>query len=294
MMGAIIGDIAGSRYEFSPVKDKDFSLFPEGCEVTDDSVMTVAVAEVLLDLKGDESDDEIKERLAGNMKKWGSKYPDAGYGGRFAEWLQSDSIEPYNSYGNGSAMRVAAVGWLYDDLETTRHMARLTAEVTHNHPEGIKGAESVAAAMYMGRTGSTKEEIKEYVEKEFGYDLSRPYDEVRENCTFNETCQVSVPEAFIAFLEGNTYTDAVGNAIYLGGDADTQACIAGAIAEAFYDDNEDEEIRIPFDIWLAGFHYLPKDMEKVVNRFYNRVRPWLDEDKIDEEEADESDSVLLN
>ena len=278
MLGAIIGDIAGSKYEFDPVTDKNFDLFPDGCGVTDDSVMTVAVGEVLLDLEGGESDDEIKEALAKSMKKWGRRYPDAGYGGRFAGWLYFDSLEPYNSYGNGSAMRVSTAGWLYDDLKTTRHMARLTAEVTHNHPEGIKGAESVAAAIYMGRTGSTKEEIKEYVEKEFGYDLSRPYEEVRQACSFNETCQVSVPEAFIAFLESNTFLEAVGNAIYLGGDADTQAAIAGSIAEAFYDRSEDEEIRIPFDIWLAGFHYLPEDMEEVVQRFYNRVRDWIDEE----------------
>lgn len=279
MMGAIIGDIAGSKYEFHPVKTKHFEPFPEGCRVTDDSVMTVAVAEVMLDLKGDEADDEIKEKLVKSMKKWGHRHPRAGYGKKFRRWLSSPDSKPYNSFGNGSAMRVSSCGWLFDDMETTRRMARLSAEVTHNHPEGIKGAEAVAAAIYMGRSGFTKKEIKDYIEKEFGYDLSRPYDEVRKKCSFNGTCQVSVPEAFIAFLEGNTYIDAIGNAIYLGGDADTQAAIAGSIAEAFYDDNEDEEIRIPFDIWLCGFSHVPEDMTKVVNRFYDRVRPWLNEDE---------------
>ena len=241
MYGALIGDIAGSRYEFDAVDTKDFELFPLGCSITDDSVMTTAVAQTLLTAKTMEeadgvfpSDEEVKALFVKNMKDWGHRYPDAGYGGRFFRWLFFGGEEPYNSLGNGSAMRVSPCGWLYGDMETTRHMAALSAEVTHNHPEGVKGAESVAAAIFLARNGSSKAEIKEYVEREFGYDLSHTIDEIRPFVTFDETCPGSVPESFIAFLDGVDYEDTIRNAISLGGDADTQAAIAGAIAEAFF------------------------------------------------------------
>lgn len=263
MYGAIIGDIVGSAYEFCATKDKDFTLFADGCEPTDDSVMTAAVAETLLDLKGSEKDQEIMERFARNMKKWGRNYPDAGYGGKFVFWLMMETTAPYNSYGNGSAMRVSPCGWLYDDLETTRKMARLSSAVTHDHPEGIKGAESTAAAIFMARTGSTKAEIKKYIEEEFGYDLDRTCAEIRPDYSFDVTCQGSVPEAIIAFLDGKDYEDVIREAVSLGGDADTQGAIAGSIAEAFYG--------VPDSLKEEAGEYIPDDMKALIDRFYARI-----------------------
>ena len=195
--------------------------------------MTVAVAEALIDTIG-QDDKTIKDTLVRSMKKWGTKYPGAGYGGCFYDWLFSDNTKPYRSYGNGSAMRVSAVGWLYDTLEKTRLIARLTAEVTHNHPEGIKGAEATAAAIYMSRTGRSKDEIKSYIIREFGYDLSRTCDEIRPTYHHVESCQKTVPEAITAFLEGTDFEDVIRTAVSLGGDCDTLTCIAGGIAEAFF------------------------------------------------------------
>lgn len=189
MYGAILGDMIGAPYEFDRGdKTKDFPLFSKGSRFTDDSVMTVAVAEALMDSMG-QSDEEIRKILVRSMQKWGRKYPYAGYGGMFRGWLEEEDPQPYGSFGNGSAMRVAAAGWLYEDLEETRHAARLTAEVTHNHPEGIKGAEATASAIYLARTGSSKEEIKDYIVREFGYDLSRTCDEIRPGYHHVETCQ---------------------------------------------------------------------------------------------------------
>ena len=168
------------------------------------------------------------------MQDWGKRYPYAGYGGRFSHWLKEKSPKAYGSYGNGSAMRVSAAGWLYDSMERTREVARATANVTHNHPEGIKGAEATASAIYMARNGSSKEEIKEYIEKEFHYNLDRTLDEIRPEYHMDETCQRTVPEAIIAFLESKNFEDAVRNAVSLGGDTDTLGAITGSIAEAFY------------------------------------------------------------
>ena len=168
------------------------------------------------------------------MQHWGRKYPKAGYGGKFREWLKENEPTPYGSFGNGSAMRVAAVGWLYDSIERTREIARWTADVTHNHAEGIKGAESVASAIYLARTGESKAAIKKYIEGEFGYNLSRNLKEIRPACHMDVTCQGSVPEAIIAFLESTDFEDTVRKAVSIGGDADTIACIAGSIAEAYY------------------------------------------------------------
>ena len=181
MFGAILGDMIGAPYEFdqSP-KVKDFPLFSRGSQFTDDTVMTIAVADALLGLDQDADDETVHQAVTTSMRTWGRKYPGAGYGGKFYRWLFTQRIpKPYNSWGNGSAMRVAAVGWLYDTIEETRRYARLTAEVTHNHPEGIKGAEATASAVYMARTGSSKDEIKDYVIHQFGYDLSRTCDEIR-------------------------------------------------------------------------------------------------------------------
>ena len=259
MYGAISGDMIGAPYEFdrSP-KTKDFPLFSRFSMFTDDSVMTIAVAEALIDTIG-QDDKAIKSALVNSLKKWGAKYPGAGYGGRFYDWLFSDSTEPYRSYGNGSAMRVSAAGWLYDTLEETRHIARLTAEVTHNHPEGIKGAEATAVAIYMSRSGRSKDEIKSYIIREFGYDLSRTCDEIRPTYHHVESCQKTVPEAITAFLEGTDFEDVIRTAVSLGGDCDTLTCIAGGMAEAFYG--------IPDFIKAECSKRLPADMIMVLDRF---------------------------
>lgn len=259
MYGAITGDMIGAPYEFdrSP-KVKEFPLFSRDSEFTDDSVMTVAVAEALMDTIG-EDDGTVKAALVDSMQKWGHRYPYAGYGGMFAQWLRTKNPQPYGSYGNGSAMRVSSAGWLYDTLEETRHAARLTAEVTHNHPEGIKGAEATAAAIFLARNGKGKDEIKAYIIREFGYDLSRTCDEIRPTYFHVETCQKTVPEAITAFLEGTDYEDVIRTAVSLGGDCDTLTCIAGGIAEAFHGmpDFIKEECR----------RRLPDDMKAVCERF---------------------------
>lgn len=239
MFGAILGDIIGSPYEFDKSgRTKEFPLFSEKSVFTDDTVMTVAVAEALLKTKGC-SDGEVKSALVISMRSWGKAFPRAGYGGLFRKWLGSEDPQPYGSYGNGSAMRVSSAGWLFDTLKETRHYARLTAEVTHNHPEGIKGAESTASVIFLARTGKTKVEIKDYVVREFGYDLSRTCDEIRQFYHFEGSCQKTVPEAATAFLEGDNFEDVIRTAVSLGGDCDTLTCIAGAMAEAFYGVPED-------------------------------------------------------
>ena len=235
MYGAILGDIIGSPFEFDRGdKTKEFDLFTKGCDFTDDSVMTIAVGEALLAVGTEATVKEIEEALVTNMQDWGKRYPYAGYGGRFRYWLRERNPKPYGSYGNGSAMRVSAAGWLYDSLERTREVARATANVTHNHPEGIKGAEATASAIYMARNESSKEEIKEYIEREFHYNLDRTLDEIRPGYHMDETCQRTVPEAIIAFLESKDFEDAIRNAVSLGGDTDTLGAITGSIAEAFY------------------------------------------------------------
>lgn len=259
MIGAILGDMIGSPYEFdrSP-KTKEFPLFSKYSQFTDDSVMTVAVADALLSAMG-KTDDEIKAALVESMQKWGQKYPDAGYGGMFYRWLRSKQPEPYGSYGNGSAMRVCAAGWLYDTMEETRHIARLTAEVTHNHLEGIKGAEATASAIFMARKGSNKEDIRAYIIQEFGYDLSRTCDQIRPTYHHVESCQQTVPEAITAFLEGTNFEDVIRTAVSLGGDCDTLSCIACGIAEAFYD--------VPKEMLLECKKRLPEDMLEVITQF---------------------------
>ena len=234
MFGAILGDIIGSPYEFDRGnKSKEFPLFSSESHFTDDTVMTVAVAEALMDCSPDSTDDEIRQKLVDSMRKYGKLYPNAGYGNRFMVWLLSNP-KPYNSYGNGSAMRVSSVAWLYNDMETVRRMARLSADVTHNHPEGIKGAEATASAIFLARTGHSKAEIKAYIEQEFGYSLNRTCDEIRPTYFHVESCQETVPEAITAFLEGNDFEDVIRTAVSLGGDCDTLTAIAGSIAEGFY------------------------------------------------------------
>ena len=233
MLGAIFGDIVGSVYEFHNTKKYGFVLLREESGPTDDSCMTLAVAKSFTETWGKE-DDVIRAALVKNMREIGRRYPGAGYGGRFYHWLFGDDPKPYGSYGNGSGMRVSPVGWMFDTLEDTLHAAKLSAEVTHNHPEGIMGAEAVAAAIYLARTGKTKEEIKQFITGKFGYDLNRTLDEIRPDYTFTEICRTTVPESIIAFLESNGFEDAIRKAVSLGGDSDTIACMTGAIAEAYY------------------------------------------------------------
>lgn len=234
MYGAILGDMIGAPYEFGEgMKTKDFPLFSATSRFTDDTVMTVAVAEALLDTL-DEDDATVQAAVIASMQRWGRCYPYAGYGGMFRQWLATDEPQPYGSFGNGSAMRVSAAGWLYESLEATRRMARLTAAVTHNHSEGMKGAEAVASAIFMARQGAHKVTIRRYVEEQFGYDLSAHCADIRSTYAFDATCQGSVPQAMIAFLEGVDFEDVIRNAVSLGGDSDTIACIAGSIAEAFF------------------------------------------------------------
>jgi len=224
MLGAIAGVVIGSSYEFEGVKRKDFDLFPRGSFPTDDTLLTLAVASWILD--GDD--------LVESFHIAAATAPDAGWGGRFREWASRRDTRPYNSFGNGSAMRVSPVGFAFSTLEETFDAAARSAEVTHNHPEGIKGAQATAAAIWLARNGSDKPVIRREVETRFGYDLSRSVEEVRAVHRFDETCQGSVPEAIIAFLDSTDFEDAIRNAVSLGGDADTQACIAGGIAQAFY------------------------------------------------------------
>ncbi len=235
MYGAILGDIIGSPFEFGREKKaKDFDLFSPGCTFTDDTVLTIAVAEALMKAGSDAPREKIESEVVKHMRRWGRKYPNAGYGGRFRQWLMEKNPSPYKSFGNGSAMRVSAAGWLYPTMKRTREVARDTAYVTHNHEEGMKGAEAVAAAIFLARNGEPKDAIKNYVVREFGYDLSRTLDEIRPGYNRNETCQKTVPEAITAFLEADGFEDTIRNAVSLGGDTDTLAAIAGSIAEAFY------------------------------------------------------------
>lgn len=260
MYGAIIGDIVGSRFEFDRGPwTKEFEFITDECNWTDDSVMTVAIAEALMNAGKDADVEVIRKECIKSMKKWGKKYPNAGYGARFIHWVLTDEPTPYNSLGNGSAMRVSATGWLYDSIERTREVAKATAEVSHNHPEGIKGAECTAAVMFLARNGATKGEIKEYVIKEFGYDTSKTVDEMRPLHRHDETCMDSMPKALVSFYEGESYEDAVRNAVSLGGDTDTIAAIAGAMAEAYYG--------IPVPAMVEGRMFIPEDMQEVLNRF---------------------------
>ncbi len=224
MFGAIVGDIIGSVYEVHPIKTTDFPLFSPHSRFTDDSVLTVAVADALLQ----------GAAYADTFKAYFVRYPNAGYGKSFLSWATGSSSGPYNSWGNGSAMRVSPVGYACNSLESVLEEARRSAEVTHNHPEGIKGAQATACAVFLARTGQSKPFIKDYIETTFGYDLSQSLDAIRPSYRFDVSCQGTVPQAIMAFLEAEHYEDAIRKAISLGGDSDTLACIAGAIAEAYY------------------------------------------------------------
>lgn len=253
MIGAIAGDIIGSVYEGYEIKATEFELFSSESTFTDDTVLTVAVADCILNGKS----------YATTLKEYGRKYPYAGYGGRFRMWLLSDSSRPYNSFGNGSAMRVSPVGFAFTSLDEVLREAEKSAAVTHNHPEGIKGAQAVAASIFLAREGESKGKIKEYVEGNFGYNLHQTLDEIRPDYTFNETCQGSVPQSIIAFLESETFEDAIRKAISIGGDSDTIACIAGGIAQAYYKE-------IPEYIIKEVREILAPDLLNIVDLFNER------------------------
>ena len=260
MWGAIAGDIIGSVYEFQnpPIKTTDFEpIFHHRCEFTDDTIMTIATAEALL--QQHLSHPETQSDYAQYYWQWGNRYP-SSYGGMFAEWLANKNPRPYNSLGNGSAMRVSPVGWAFDNVDLVLSEAKRSAEVTHNHIEGIKGAQSVALAILMARQGITKTDIREELEARFNYNLHRTLDNIRPNYRFDETCPGSVPESIIAFLESTDFESSIRGAISLGGDTDTQACIAGSIAHAFYG---------PLDTYIMDKtrSHLPEDMLNIADRF---------------------------
>lgn len=260
MIGAILGDIIGSPYEFDRGdKTKDFPLFSKGSMFTDDTVMTAAIADALLNVGRDASDEHIKQGIIASMREYGARYPHAGYGARFASWLAEKRPQPYNSFGNGSAMRISPAAWLYHDITSVRRIARLSAEVSHNHPEGIKGAEATASAIFLGRTGHSKAEIRRYIEEQFGYVLNRTCDEIRPQYGHVESCMETVPEAVTAFMEGDSFEDVIRTAVSLGGDCDTLAAIAGSIAEGFYG--------VPEDLKRECRNRLPEDLLAVLVRF---------------------------
>jgi len=256
MIGAIAGDIIGSAYEWHNIKSKDFELFSPRSKFTDDTVLTVAVADCILNNRD----------YAKTFKEYGRWYPHAGYGGNFNTWLHSDSLAPYNSFGNGSAMRVSPVGFAFGTLDRVLSEAKRSAEVTHDHPEGIKGAQATAAAIFFARTGKDKNEIRVYIEATFEYDLSPTLADIRPGYHFDVTCQGSVPQAIVAFLESANYEDAIRNAISIGGDSDTIACITGGIAQAYYK-------TIPENILAETTKRLDKELLIIVDQF-NKNRAW--------------------
>lgn len=250
MLGAIAGDIIGSRFERNGWKSKDFPLFDHSCRFTDDTVLTIAVADALLN--------DIPYEAS--LKTWGNRYPLAGYGGTFKSWLAGMIEGPYNSWGNGSAMRVSPVAWLCHDLDDVLAEAEASAAVTHNHPEGIKGAQAIAACIFLARTGHEKESIRTYCIDTFQYELRQTVDDIRPHYAFDVSCQGSVPQAIISFLDGEDFEDTLRNAISLGGDSDTIAAMAGSIAEAHYG-------TVPASIQDGVFMRLSRDIKDVIKQF---------------------------
>lgn len=259
MIGAILGDIVGSIYEFDNIKTKEFELFDKECFFTDDSVMTIAIAEALMQTEeiNEENLEDFKENLITVMHEIGVKYPDCGYGGHFLVWILRNKREPYNSFGNGSAMRVSAVGWYARTLEEAELIARATAEVSHNHPEGIKGAVATAGAVFLARNGATMGELRDYISKYYTIDFT--IDEIRPIYDYDITCQGTVPQAMQVFFESTNFEDAIRNAISIGGDSDTLAAITGAVAEAYYG--------IPDDLKETTLSYLDERLLDITERF---------------------------
>jgi len=268
ILGAIVGDMCGSLYEFGystkgPMKEYDFPLFSEGSVFTDDSVMTLAVADALLKSYA-EGNQPVSYALVESMRELGRRYPRAGYGGRFMNWLESPIAHPrpYLSFGNGSGMRVSPVGWAFDTLGEVELVAAESAKVTHNHPEGIRGAQAIAACVLLARQGKGKQQIREYVRERFGYALDFAIDELRPTYTFDVTCQGSVPQAITAYLESTSFEDAIRRAVSLGGDADTIGEMAASIAQAEYG--------VPEEIEAEARKRLPADLLAVNDRFCER------------------------
>lgn len=255
MLGAIIGDIVGSPYEFGSDKTKDFLFFAPDCRPTDDSILTIAVGCACAEANC-HNEYEFKHILAERMKEIGLQYPDAGFGKRFYQWMIMDEDEPYGSNANGSAMRVSSTAWAVDTLDDVLTLAKWSAEITHDHPEGIKGAQAVAAAVFLARNGADKDKIRNYVEDNF-YDLAFTVDSIRDTYEYDVTCEGSVPQAIVCFLDSKDFEDAIRNAISLGGDGDTIASIAGAIAEAYYGIPEDieEEVFDYIDDTLRDYYF---------------------------------------
>jgi ADP-ribosylglycohydrolase len=255
MIGSIAGDIIGSVYEGFPIKTKDFLLFDPRSRFTDDTVLTVAIADAIL----------TGRPYLESVRRIGRRYPGAGYGSKFIRWLFSDDPRPYNSWGNGSAMRVSPVGFAFSSEDEVLDQARMTAEITHNHPEGIKGAQATALSVFLARTTQDKERIKTRIQTQFGYNLDRSIDDIRPIYSFNISCQGTVPEAIIAFLDSESFEDAVRNAVSLGGDSDTLACITGGIAEAFYGS-------VPEEIRAKVRDLLPADLTQITSAFCEKYR----------------------
>lgn len=250
IIGAVIGDVIGSVFEWHNIKTTDFDLFNPRCSYTDDTVLTIAVADCIVN----------KKDFAVTIREYGRKYPGAGYGGRFRLWLCDDQLQPYGSFGNGSAMRVSAVGFAFNDIQTVMDVAKQSAEVTHNHPEGIKGAQATAVAIFLARQGKSKQEIKGYIAQTFGYNLDFSLDEIRPTYKFDVTCQGSVPQAIVAFLESSDFESAIRLAISIGGDSDTIACITAGIAAAYYKE-------IPTEIVDFVMRKLPDEFIVILNQF---------------------------
>ncbi len=256
MLGAIIGDIVGSRFEWHNHKSKDFELFVNDCKFTDDSAMTIAVAKALLDSKSDYSD--LSEKTVEDMQKIGRKYYDVGYGGSFRRWLIDENPQPYNSWGNGSAMRVSPVGFAAKSIEEAKELSKKVTEVTHNHPEGLKGAEAISVAIYMARNGKSKEEIKKYMTENY-YELGQTVEELQKTYKFDVSTQGTMPPALECFYESTDFEDCIRNAISIGGDSDTIGAIIGSLAEAYYG--------IPAHIEEKAVAYLPDEFINVINEF---------------------------
>lgn len=261
MLGAIIGDVVGSLYEFTSDKTKDFQFLTPSCHVTDESIMTIAVGCACVGSSLYDKE-EFQYTLCRYMRELGNMYPNAGYGANFYNWLFDEHADAYNSFGNGSAMRVSPVAWFSKTLEDAERLAMWSSEVTHNHPEGIKGAQAVAAAIFLAREGQSKEEIKEYIENKY-YPLDFTLDEIRPKYKFDVTCQGSVPQAIMCFLEGESFEDTVRNAISLGGDGDTIGAMAGSIAEAYYG--------IPTDLEDKIFEYIDSDLLDYYNTYADEI-----------------------
>jgi len=258
MLGSIAGDIIGSVYEWDRIKTTDFPLFQDQCDYTDDSVLTIATAYSILN----------NASYTQSYKDFSRRYPGRGYGGSFRRWIMSDTLEPYNSWGNGSAMRVSPVGFAFETVEEVLEQAKQSAEVTHNHPEGIKGAQATALSIFLARKGNDKEVIRKEISERFKYDLNRTIDEIRPDYYFNESCMETVPEAIIAFLDSDDYEHSIPLAVSLGGDSDTLACITGGIAEAYYKG-------VPGHIAAETIKIIPDEFIEITEQFKIKYMSYM-------------------